>query len=336
MEFTGERLVPGAPGTESLFQEHITRYMFASFFVEGRTVLDAGCGCGYGSHHLAQGGARRVLGLDCSEEAVTYGRNHFGHERLEFRTGDVLDTGLDTASFDTIVAFEVFEHLPEPDRFLEEMRRLLKPGGVLVLSTPNAKTYVAGGKDGDNPYHVREYTPDEFQEFLGECFPCVRTYAQSPWDGLGIFPAGRERTETSLGAAVRLVLPPGESAWGEPVPAAADPDLCAYLIAVCSSESVASEALPPAGLYAMGRELCGLSERQSVLQGQIRHLQSELEGRTPWIDDLKRDLEARDETIRKLQQEFEERSQWAVELDRTVRAQAGLIAALQRQRAIKS
>jgi len=332
MEFTGERWVPGAVGYEHLFLEHVTRYMFASHFVGDKRVLDAGCGSGYGSYHLAHGGARSVLGIDRSEETIAYCREHFEYEGLAFQAGDALNTELQADAFDVIVAFELFEHLAEPERFLGEMHRLLKPGGVFVLSTPNANTYAAGGEHGENPYHVREYTPDEFRGFLDRRFPRIAYYAQSPWDGLGIFPARTHTSETAVEAQARLVLPSEESAWGGPVPAAANVDRCAYLIAVCCSQADTDVSMPAGRLYGMGHDMSSEDEDRSGLLKQVHDLQSELEGRTRWVEELKQVLEARDKTIRTLQEEFEERSQWALELDRTVQAQTQLIASLQKQR----
>ncbi len=332
MEFTGERMIPGVPGHEDLFLEHVVRYRFASHFAPGKKMLDTGCGCGYGSYHLARNGADSVLGIDLSPEAIAYGREHFKHERLTFRTGDVLDTGLEEASFDTITAFEVFEHLRDPGRFLAETRRLLKPGGVFILSTPNAHTYVAGGEHGKNPYHVREYTPEEFAGLLEECFEQVSLYAQSPWAGLSIFPVLADTSDTHVDARAGLVLPPTESAWGEAAPAVVTPAACAYVVAVCGDSSIDRATLPSGRLYAMARDLGRPSEDRARWTKQAQDLEAELDGRTRWVEILQRSLDERDETIRKLQMEFEERSQWAQELDRTVQAQARLIAALRRQR----
>ncbi|MCK4546801.1 MAG: class I SAM-dependent methyltransferase [Candidatus Eisenbacteria sp.] len=317
MEFTGERLVPTVGGLDDLFLEHMTRYLFASSLIEGKRVLDAGCGCGYGSYHLARGGAESVLGIDISEEAVAYCREHYRSERLSYEQRDVLNTGLDEASFDAIVCFEVFEHVPEPEVLLDEMRRLLRPDGVLVLSTPNANTYAAGGKDGDNPFHYREYTPDEFEGLLKNRFPQVFSYAQNRAGGLSILPVHSRQTGTTLLTCAHLVRPPSESTWGEPAPTTVAMDLCRYLIAVCYREERDLASLPGARWYSMGDSL-GLQE-----------VDSDLDSRTQWIESLQQELELRDQTIERLQVEFEDRTRWALELDEQVRQRDRLIANLQ-------
>lgn len=329
MDFTGERLVPTAAGYDDLFLEHVSRYAFASALVEGRRVLDAGCGCGYGSYHLARSRALSVLGIDVSEEAVRYCEEHYRRKNLSFRVGDVLDTGLEAESFDVVVAFEVFEHLPDPVAFLAEMERLLKPDGVLVLSTPNANTYAAGGEGGKNPFHVTEYTPEEFRDLLGRRFGAIYWYAQNRLGGISVAPAREGDGRTTVLTEASVVLPPSESTWGSLAPATVSLDRCAYLIAVCYRQDVGLRSLPGARLYAPSRD-SGFGDA-GALAGQkdetIRQLQAELESRTKWAESLKRELEERDRTIRRMQEEFEERTEWALKLDREVEEQRRLIEA---------
>jgi|GEM_PF-1322663 len=329
MEFTGERLVPGIEGHDDLFLEHVSRYMFASALAEGKKVLDAGCGCGYGSYHLARAGASSVLGIDTSDEAIEYCRHHWRHEGLSFLAADVTDTGLDPGSFDVIVGFEVFEHLAEPERFLVEMHRLLARDGLFVLSTPNAATYVAGGEDGKNPFHVREYTPEEFSGHLERHFAQTLFYVQSPRSALSIVPVCRQTSAASSIAETRLVLPPSESDWGEPVPAIATPERGAYLIALCYRERREMRSRPGHRLYTMGRDLGAVAEERLKTLERLQTLEKELDRRARWAQDLQGEVEVRDRTIERLQEEFEERTQWALELDRTVEEQRKQIVDLQ-------
>jgi SAM-dependent methyltransferase len=331
MDFTGERLVPTASGHDDLFLEHITRYLFASSLVENKTVLDAGCGCGYGSYHLARAGAASVLGIDVSEEAIEYSKEHYRHDGLSYEKRDVLNTGLVPASFDVVVSFEVFEHVADPEAFLDEMRRLLKPDGVLLLSTPNAATYSAGGEDGSNPFHVREYMPQEFREVLDRRFPTTYYYVQNPWMGLSVLPVSGDDPGTSMIAEARLVLPSAESTWGEPVPAVTTTDRCAYMVAVCSLRSGGLASLPGPRFYSMGHDMGSMDEESERVHQQISQLHSELDLRGEWGRNLEQELELRDRTIQRLQEEFEERTQWALDLDRQVAERDQLIQTLQKE-----
>jgi SAM-dependent methyltransferase len=168
-----ERIVPDAtePGIVAL---HLKRYEFARPYCVGKRVLDAGCGVGYGSAFLGET-ARSVLGVDVSGEAIDYARTRYGGGRVEFAVDDLQELGRADGEFDVVVAFEVIEHLPHPERFVSEARRVLKPDGVLVVSTPR----VEQGRDRPaNPFHEREFATDEFERLLGRSFGRVDVYGQ--------------------------------------------------------------------------------------------------------------------------------------------------------------
>ncbi|MBN1826834.1 MAG: class I SAM-dependent methyltransferase [Candidatus Eisenbacteria bacterium] len=333
MEFTGERLVPGVEGLDELFLEHVSRYAFAAPLTVGKRVLDAGCGCGYGSYHLARAGAASVLGIDVSEEAIAYCRENHPHDAVAYERRDVLETGLEAGSFDRIVAFEVFEHVDRPERFLDEMKRLLRPDGALVLSTPNAHTYEAGGEGGDNPYHVKEYVPEEMRALLEGRFGRVDWYVQGPASGLSILPVVDPGEKASLSAEMRLIAPPDRSGWGAPVPVAAKLERCSYMVALCRMSGAEGFPSPGAICIALGDDLADGSGRAAALVQHGRRLQQQLDERGRWALDLQRELELRDKTIEKLQAEFEDRTRWALELDRKTEEQARLIQELTRERA---
>lgn len=330
MEFTGERLVPTAEGFDELFLEHAARYAFAASSVKGKRVLDAGCGCGYGAYHMARGGAAAVLGIDRSNEAIAYAGERFRAANLAWAVADVASTGLAPSSFDAIVAFEVFEHLQEPARLLDEAKRLLRPGGFLLVSTPNAATYVAGGPDGKNPFHYREYSPGEFAGLLRSRFGSVRLFAQAPLAGLAILPVGDPDPEkTVLGADIRPLGKPADSIWAEPRPIAASAEGSAFLVAIAAVEADASLPEVRPALFTGEADLAAGADRWSRAAREtndtLDRMEKELEGRTTWVRSLEKEIAERDSTIQRMQKEFDERSAWALDLDRKVREQARLI-----------
>ncbi len=159
------------PGIVAL---HLKRYEFARPHCAGKQVLDAGCGVGYGSAFLGET-ASRVLGVDASGEAIDYARARYGGGNVEFAVGDLQQLERGDAEFDAVVAFEVIEHLPYPERFVAEARRVLRPDGVLVVSTPRSEV---GSRLPENPFHEREFAPDEFERLLRGSFARVDVYGQ--------------------------------------------------------------------------------------------------------------------------------------------------------------
>lgn len=155
--------------------QHVARYAWASDQVEGKTVLDAACGVGYGSAMLAiQGKAIRVAGIDLSSEAILEARKRYGHlGNVQFQIGTVEDLPFKDNIFDIYTSFETIEHVPDPNSLLREAVRVLKPDGVLLISTPN-RTLTNPGSSFDgkpfNRFHLREWTMPEFDKLLREFF----------------------------------------------------------------------------------------------------------------------------------------------------------------------
>lgn len=174
LEFTGERFTPEC--VREIWYEHYHRYQFALPMARGLRVLDAACGEGYGSALLAREAAS-VLGLDVSADAVAHARARYGGSGVRFEQADVTALGhLTEASFDLIVSFETLEHLEAQETMLLGFRRLLAPGGVLLVSTPDKRNY-SDLTGFNNEHHVRELYRDEFEALLGRIFAQRRLYA---------------------------------------------------------------------------------------------------------------------------------------------------------------
>jgi 2-polyprenyl-6-hydroxyphenyl methylase/3-demethylubiquinone-9 3-methyltransferase len=107
--------------------------------LEGKSALDVGCGAGLLAEPLARLGAK-VTGLDASPELIEVARRHAAAMGLaiDYRAGDLQDLA---GEFDLITCMEVVEHVADPAAFVSTLARRLAPGGLLVMSTPNATSW---------------------------------------------------------------------------------------------------------------------------------------------------------------------------------------------------
>ena len=151
-------------------------------------VLDVGCGTGYGSAELAQH-ARSVTGIDLAPDAIAYAREHYPLPNLVFLSGSATALPFAARSFDLVTAFEVIEHLSDWRALLAEVRRVLHPGGVFLVSTPN-KLYYAESRvqDGPNPFHTHEFEFEEFRDALIEFFPQTTVLLQNRLEAFAFYP----------------------------------------------------------------------------------------------------------------------------------------------------
>jgi ubiquinone/menaquinone biosynthesis C-methylase UbiE len=184
-----ERFDPSTMHGEIIEAEHLARYRWAAPLASGRRVLDAGCGVAYGAAMLAAAGAVEVIGVDRESDVLDSARPQMPNNvRLE--TADISALPYEDGRFDLVVCFEVIEHVDDPGRALDELRRVLAPDGLLALSSPNRHVYPPG-----NPHHVHEYTPGELEHELTGRFSFVQLSRQHTWITSGVL----EDDQFSLG-----------------------------------------------------------------------------------------------------------------------------------------
>jgi SAM-dependent methyltransferase len=175
LEFTGERFTPEC--VREICYEHFHRYALAARWCADARTLDAACGEGYGSALLARSCAS-VEGVDISEQAITHARQRYGHlQGVGFQLADCTTLPYDDNEFDRVVSFETLEHLAAHDEVLAEFRRVLKPQGCLILSSPDKATY-SDEHDSVNEYHVRELYRDELEALIRRYFPASHLLGQ--------------------------------------------------------------------------------------------------------------------------------------------------------------
>jgi SAM-dependent methyltransferase len=223
-----ERFIPGLMQGELIEVDHLGRYLWASQFAAGRTVLDIACGAGYGCRMLAEAGAASVVGVDISPsliEAISPSMP----ENVEVQAGDILALDLPDGGFDLVVCFETIEHVADTAAALSELTRVLADGGLLIVSTPERRA-----SSGSNPHHLHELTGDELAAALSEQFTNVRVFRQEAFLCSAISPEAGFDDAVAADATVRKLTEVHD-------------DLPAYLIAL-ATDHAAPKVTPLLGI----------------------------------------------------------------------------------------
>jgi 2-polyprenyl-3-methyl-5-hydroxy-6-metoxy-1,4-benzoquinol methylase len=236
---TGERLIPEYHQNSLIYAEHYTRYSVATDIVRGKVVLDIASGAGYGSNMLAKT-AKKVYGVDLDPKAVQYAQRTYGRKNIEFIAGSGTAIPLKDSSVDVVVTFETIEHIEEYQQFMQEIKRVLKPDGLAIISTPNDLEFAEG-----NHFHVHEFEYTELKNLIGQYFTQQRPYFQATWKSVAI---GEEAMFTNQ--------------TDQPIPfvnlAPLRPEQYLYFYVLCSNRKI-TESISP--VVASGEHY---SERQMV------------------------------------------------------------------------
>ncbi len=159
-------IMPEARFMTDLYSLALSRYQLAGKLAKGKVTLDAGCGAGYGAEMLANAGAKKVYGVDLAAPSIKYGREHHQHQNLIFRQGNIAKLDFPSDFFDLVVALEVIEHVEDYEQTIEEFYRVLKPKGLLVISTPNKAIYSPDSKKPFYPFHKHEFYLKDLKKML--------------------------------------------------------------------------------------------------------------------------------------------------------------------------
>jgi ubiquinone/menaquinone biosynthesis C-methylase UbiE len=224
-----ERFMPGADG--EIWYEHWHRYHFAAPLVRGLQVLDIACGEGYGSALLASSAAH-VIGVDAAADIVAHARRRYGAlPNIEFRDGRCEAIPAPDSSIDAVVSFETIEHIPAPEKLVDEALRVVRPEGLFIVSTPNKEIY-SDRRGYRNEFHLREMYRDEFVAILRARFAHIALFGQRVDAYSAIWPeAGKAESAQLLDAR--------RNDAHKPQAGVAD---AMYYLAVCGREAAAVEA----------------------------------------------------------------------------------------------
>ncbi len=174
MEYTGERYIPTEQG--NIRYEHLHRYFATLPFIQGKDVLDIACGEGYGSSILSEH-ARSVIGVDIDTECIEFAQSQYRRENIRFLKGSCVEIPVESLSIDVVVSFETIEHHDKHDEMIEEIKRILKPDGILIISSPN-KDYFQSIPGHHNPFHIKELNYEEIENLLNKYLKYVSINGQ--------------------------------------------------------------------------------------------------------------------------------------------------------------
>ena len=267
-----ERMVPEYHNHTITYGEHVARYQAAKEYVRGKRVLDIACGSGYGSKILAEAAAS-VVGVDVAEDAVAYASHYFSTKNASFKVGDGVSIPLGDASVDVVISFETIEHIQDYERFLDEVKRVLTPGGLLLLSTPNDLEFAEG-----NHFHVHEFKYDELKGVLAKRFKNLSSFFQGTWIYTGVFDMGG--TTKPWDASIRTI---------QAAPLTQDKVL--YFFMVCSDHALSAN-VKPLGVISEHWSARSLQQKEGLTQDHVGNLQAVADDRLTYVHKLEDDLKA--------------------------------------------
>lgn len=188
LEPTSERVIEDAYqnniGSYFIYLMHIASYNFAKPFCTNKSVLELGCGSGYGSARIASV-AQHIEAVDVAEDAIEYANSKYAANNLRFSKIDPTQKiPFTDEQFDVVLSFQVIEHVLNDKAYLQEAQRLLKKGGVLLLITPDRKHRLFPIQKPWNRWHIREYSKSQLENLVSKFFIIQKSLcmsAQAPY-----------------------------------------------------------------------------------------------------------------------------------------------------------
>ncbi len=294
MKFTGEFFVPSTAEDNKLSNreleiEHKQRYQSILQLAQGKTVLDIASGEGYGTSILSSV-ALQAIGVDINPQLVEHATKNYGGENIRFLHGSATAIPLEANTIDLAVSFETLEHISEQAQrqFILEIKRVLKPGGVFIVSTPNKENYTTR-YNHYNEFHVHELSRDGFEELLRSRFGHVVFYDQ----GMEVVSTLLNKEEYVRRSSV--------------LPVSINPDNYhfegKYFIAICSDQNTSLQTSIASVVLESERSYFQMIDR-------ILQLQQEVEKLGAWGRSSSQELEAAGKRIEELQAEVESIGAW--------------------------
>lgn len=298
LAWTGERLVTTC--RRPLIYEHLHRYALAFGLAKSKRVLDIACGEGYGANLLARVAAK-VIGVDLDADAIVHAKAKYPRRNLRFIQGTCLAIPCEDHSIDLVASFETIEHISEHDAFLSEIKRVLVPGGILVISSPHKAEYQKVSEPA-NPFHEAELDHDEFVQLLTKTFKYCVAAKQRLVIGSWIAPdapSAQVSTATFRG-------------WFDGIDIESGVYRGLYSVAICSDQVL---PLVNLGMFENFRDsadtwnLLDTYDTPAQLSARLVDLTQVSEEKAKHVAQLQRDLEEKSQQVAHFQRESDQQSQ---------------------------
>jgi ubiquinone/menaquinone biosynthesis C-methylase UbiE len=276
---TGERMIPAFHKGSFIYGEHLARYEAVRELVAGKVVLDIASGSGYGTQILAES-AKKVYGVDVSEDSVEYAKHHFGGKNIEFKVGDAVTIPLDDDSVELVVCYETIEHIKDYEQFLREIKRVLQPGGRLILSTPNEDEFHEG-----NHFHLHEFRLQELKDLLAKHFSHQQWSYEDTWLYSAVISEEHFTDEPTWRLQTMKTV-------------AAAPEQALYFMVVCADEPIEPDQVPAE--LGVITQRWSAKEQMEIEQDYRRRIQ-ELVDQIPETEEMKSRLNALQKELKETQ-----------------------------------
>lgn len=314
MEFTGERFLPDMDIDSEIAIFHYQRYQSILQICRNKAVLDIACGEGYGSNLLAEV-ALSVYGVDIDAETITEAAKKYKKENLKYMQGTVAELEFQDDMFDVVVSFETIEHVQakEQTRFVKEIRRVLKKGGLLVMSSPDKHNY-SEVPAFVNPFHIHELYRNEFETLLKTEFLYMDFYYQGRMCNAYIFDPNKSVADIHHNIELRN----------------ADQTQAEYIVALCSDREIEESIVCVVcdannQYYKMNREIGKLHKEVEYQQGIIQQKENYILEQRAVIRDCENQMREQHAIIEQKENYICEQRELLLQRENELRGQQGTI-----------
>lgn len=279
-----ERMIPEYHKGSIIYGEHLVRYACASELVKGKVVLDIASGSGYGTKFVSKT-AKKVYGVDISKESIEYSKAYFNAENIEYLVGDGKNIPIEDNKVDAIVSFETVEHIENYEKFLEECKRVLKPDGLLILSTPNDLEFAEG-----NHFHLHEFTFKELKQLTEKYFKNNKSYFQGTWIYTALF------DRISISSEKRSMVDTYNHA-----PLA--PENYLYFLMLCSNREI-TETVTNKASIAEHWSVKTIQRKTELTENHISNIVDQLSSAKKYIEEQNKTINAKETHIKSLEEQL--------------------------------